>query len=116
MKYIKSVCDQGLVTVIELKCAIDVRNISEVQNEYAEATKGKVTRNILFDLREVPHADSVSLAALINLVRYMKASHISGEVGLCNLSEEAKALIGLMKVTDLFRIYPTIETAIKELS
>lgn len=116
MKYIKSIRSQGSVTVIELRHAIDFRNVSEAQAEYAEATKGRIICNVLFDLREVPHADSSSLAVLIDLVRYMKDSHICGEVGLCNLSAEAQALIGITKVASLFRIYPTSETAIEKLA
>jgi anti-anti-sigma factor len=102
--------------VIELRHAIDFRNVSEAQEEYAEATKGMAICNVLFDLHEVPHADSASLAVLIDLVRYMKDNKVCGDVGLCNLSNEAKALIDITKVASLFRIYPTSEVAIQKLA
>lgn|SRR3989338_981703 len=114
-QYIKDVSQTGDLTIVRLSKFVTFESLSAIQKEYAEATKAKKTKNILFDLKEVSQTDSAGIAGLVDLLRYMKSHHIDGKVGLLNLSENMRSLLTISKVGELFKDYKSEKEALEEL-
>ena len=115
LEYIKDIKQSGKLTILKLEKSITFNNLKEVQNEYAEITKGRNIQNSLFDLGNVSGTDTSGIAALVDLLRYMKSHHNDGKVGLVNLSENMKSLLTISKVDSIFKIYLSTDDAIREL-
>ncbi len=114
-RYIKDVSQVGNLTIVRLSKSVTFESLSVIQKEYAEATKAKKTKNILFDLKEVLEINSAGVAGLLDLLRYMKSHHIDGKVGLLNLSKNTESLLSISKVADAFKTYNSEKEAIEEL-
>ena len=114
-EHIKEVNHSGNTTILKLAKNITFNNLKEVQKEFAEATEGKNIKNILFDLKDVTQTDSSGIASLIDLLRYMKTHKNDGKVGLINLSEKMKSLLEISKAQSIFKIYSSIDEALKDL-
>ncbi len=115
MHYIKEISYSDKITIVKLSKNITFQSLAEVQKEFAEATKDKSVKNILFDLKDVSQTDSSGVAGLIDLLRYMRGHQNSGKVGLLNLSENMKALLSISKVESIFKVYSSLAEAQKDL-
>ena len=114
-EHIIEVAYSSQLIIVKLTKSITFQNLSDVQKEFAEATKGRNIKNILFDLKEVSQTDSSGIAGLVDLLRYMKSQHNDGKVGLVNLSENMKALLAISKAESIFKIYLSTDDAIRDL-
>lgn len=103
------------VTIVRLIGGVTYNNLKPIQDEFALKTKGKKIKNILFDIKDVPEADTSGVAALIDLLRYMKTHQTGDRVGLVNVSPNVKNLLAISKTQPLFNEYPSEEEAIENL-
>jgi hypothetical protein len=53
MQYIKDIELCKGVTIIRLYGAVNFGNLKEVQDEYRSKMKGKVVKNVLFDVKDI---------------------------------------------------------------
>jgi len=114
-EHIKGVAFNEGVTIIRLAGSINYDNLKVIQDEFAAKTNGKKVENILFDVGEVADADTAGVAALIDLLRYMKTHQAGDKIGLINVSVKIKNLLSISKTQPLFNEYPSEEEAIKNL-
>jgi len=114
-RHIKDVVFRGSVAIVRLTETITFANLQEVQKEFSEATKDQNIQSILFDLKEVSDADSSGLAALVDLLAYMKDHDMKGKIGLLNLSDSMRSLISISKFSDFFKEYKSEKEALKDL-
>ena len=113
--YIKSIEFQGNMTIVRIKGEITFRTLSETQNEFRAKTNGKAIKNILFDLNEVTLTDASGIAALVDLLKFMKEHHTGGKVGLINVSSRIKSLFTIFKTEPLFEEFNSEKEAIEAL-
>ena len=113
--HIKEVTHSGNTTIVKLAESITFGNLRDVQSEFSNVTKNKNIKNILFDLKDVSQTDSSGIAGLVDLLRYMKNHQNRGKVGLINLSENMKALLTISKTNSIFKVYPSMDEAIRDL-
>jgi len=114
-KYIKEISNLDRMTIIKLSNNITFLSLRDVQNEFAEATKNIILKNILFDLKDVTQTDTAGIAGLVDLLRYMKGHHNDGKIGLLNLSENMRSLLTISKVGGIFKDYKSQQEALEEL-
>ena len=94
----------GILTLRPLDAQIDTHNAQELKDGLAAKIE-EGHRTILLDLGVVKFMDSSGLGALISS---MKALQSKGEILLCRVSEP---IHGLLKLTQVIRIFPVYETA-----
>ena len=85
-EHIKEINFYKDVTVVRLIGGVTYHNLKSIQDEFALKTKGKIIKNILFDIKEVPETDTSGVAVLIDLLKYMKAHQAGDKIGLVNVS------------------------------
>ena len=110
--HIKSLESYKGVTIVRITGSVTSANLSEAQTEYKAQLKDKPVKSILFDLEEVSDVDTSSLAALIDLLKYMRANQTGEKIGLINISKKMKDLLDVSKTAPLFKEYPSEEEAI----
>jgi anti-anti-sigma factor len=115
MQYIKDIELCKGVTIIRLYGAVNFGNLKEVQDEYRSKMKGKVVKNVLFDVKDISSADSAGVAALIDLFRYMKTHQTGDRIGFINASDKLRDLMKISKTETLFYYYQSEDEAIKAL-
>ena len=103
------------VTIVRLSGTVTFDNLKEVQDEYRSKMKGRVVKNVLFDVKDISGADSAGVAALIDLFRYMKTHQTGDKIGFINASDKLKDLIRISKTETLFYYYQSEDEAIKAL-
>ena len=113
--HIKSLEFYKGVTIVRITGSVTLANLAEAQAEYKAKLKDKPVKNILFDLKEVGDVDTSGLAALVDLLKYMKSHQVGDKIGLINMSVKMKGLLVISKTVPLFEEYPSEEDAIKGL-
>ncbi len=113
--YINSLEFYKGVTILRLAGAITCANVKDAQEEYRAKMKGRLVKNVLFDLKEVKETDTAGLAALISLFKYMRDNKIGEKIGLINISDKTKELLDISKTAILFHIFTSEEEAISVL-
>ena len=103
------------VTIVRFTGSVTFDNLPETQLEFSSRLKDKPVKNILFDLKDVPETDSTGIAALINLLKQMKAHQAGEKIALINVPQGIRDLFSISKTTPLFTEYPSEEEAIKSL-
>ncbi len=104
------------ITIIRVKGRVTFDTLKATQNEFAQKTKGKKIKNILLDLKGITESDTTAIAALIDLLKYMK-SHLTGDkIGLVNVPQHINSLLEISKTLPLFHEYVSEEEALKDLS
>jgi len=99
--------DQGVATLviegeIDLACSPDLRAILHA---YAK----KKVPALLLDFQGVSYVDSSGLATLIEYVRL--AQPYGGKFGLAHVSERVRTIFDLVRLTEFFPIFPTLDEA-----
>ncbi|MEI9897217.1 MAG: STAS domain-containing protein [Chthoniobacter sp.] len=99
--------DQGVATLviegeIDLACSPDLRAILHT---YAK----KKVPALLLDFQGVCYVDSSGLATLIEYVRLAQA--YGGKFGLAQVSERVRTIFDLVRLTEFFPIFPTLDEA-----
>jgi len=103
------------VTIIRLIGGVTYHNLKSIQDDFALKTKGKAIKNILFDIKEVPETDTSGVAALVDLLKYMKSHQAGDKIGLVNVSPKVNSLLAISKTHPLFNEYSSEEEAIENL-
>jgi anti-anti-sigma factor len=116
VNYFNNIEAIGGLTLIDIHGSISRGNLKEIQSQYDAVTKGRAMRHVVFNVKDATSVDSSSIAAVIDLIRYMKEHHIEGKVGLLNVSEPMMNLLDVSKVGELIKIYKSKDDAIKELA
>ena len=114
-KYVKDIEFYKGVTIVRLKGDITALTVDGVQAEFAGKTKGKYVKNVLFDLTEVIDSDTAGVAALVDLLRYMKNSNTGGKIALINVPLKVQGLMQISKTQPLFMMFQLEEDAINSL-
>ncbi len=109
---IKTIDSYKGVTIVRLAGSVTFDNLSSTQLEFRSKMAGRPVKNILFDIKDVSGTDSSGLAALIDLLKYMKKHQTGGKIGLINVPDRIRALFTISKTEPLFMEYPSEETAI----
>jgi len=99
--------DQGVHTLviegeIDLACSPDLRAILHT---YAK----KKVPALLLDFQAVSYVDSSGLATLIEYVRL--AQPYGGKFGLAHVSERVRTIFDLVRLTEFFPIFPSLDEA-----
>ncbi len=71
-------------------------------------------RHLLLDLSQVPLIDSRGVSALVWARRACAAADC--HLKLCGLGEKAKTVLKVTRLDSLFKTYPSVEVALKDLS
>ena len=92
-----------------LSGSIDPRNLMALQT----ALNGEIGRRfhtLIFDLGEIRYINSAGLAYLVNLSDQLEAR--GGGLHLANSQPKVKLVFELMGLTELFKIYKTVDSAL----
>ena len=114
-EYIEGIEFEEGVAVVRLIGSITVETLETAQEEFRSKTKGRNIKSILFDLKDVSHTDSSGIAALVDLLKYMKTHQTGGKIGLVNFSSEIMSLLEILKADPLFMEFQSKEEAIAHL-
>jgi anti-sigma B factor antagonist len=91
--------------ILALKGPLTIQTTFDFQN----AARAETSPILIIDLSEVPFVDSAGLGALVGaLVTAQKANR---EVAFVGVNSRVKALMDMTKVSQLFRLYPTVQDA-----
>jgi anti-sigma B factor antagonist len=99
--------DQG-VQILVVEGEIDLACSPELRAILHRYAKQKAPA-LLLDLQGVTYVDSSGLATLVEYVRLAQA--FAGKLGLAHVSERVRTILELLRLTEFFRIYPTIDEA-----
>jgi len=99
----------GDVTVIHLDGRLDFLSASDARNRFVEAvTSGG--RHVVVDLAKVTFIDSSGLGALVGGLK--TARQYGGDLRIASPSTQAKSLLKLTSLDQVFRAHPTLEDAV----
>ena len=73
------------------------------------AAEDDTVKTIIFDLAGVRFLSSASIGAMIGV--YQRVKRHNGQVFLCNLSASVRKVFEMTKLTELLRVYDTVEDA-----
>jgi stage II sporulation protein AA (anti-sigma F factor antagonist) len=95
--------------VVSLRGSIDPRNLMGLQVAL-NGERGRCFRTLVFDLGEIRYINSAGLAFLVNLSDQLEAR--GGGLHLANSQPKVKLVFELMGLTELFKIYKTVDSAL----
>jgi anti-sigma B factor antagonist len=88
---------------------LDAGNAAQFKTDVAAVLEANT--KLVFDLSRVRFVDSSGLGALISCLRNMHAS--GGDLKLCAMSDQVRALFDLVRMHKVFDIYATREEAVR---
>lgn len=97
------------VAVVTIQGSIDPRNLLSLETVLAGAT-GRRFRTIILDLAEVRYINSAGLAFLVNLSDGLASR--GGGLHLANYQPKVKVVFDLMGVSEFFKLYKSVPSAI----
>jgi anti-sigma B factor antagonist len=95
----------ALIAVDEL----DASNAGEFKREIAPVLQANT--KLVFDLSKMRFIDSSGLGAMLSCLRQLSAR--SGDLKLCNMSNQVRALFEIVRMHRIFDIYSSKEEAVK---
>lgn len=102
---------KGEITVITFDGRLDANNASQLKSLIKEQEQaGRV--KLVLDLGTVNFLDSSGLGAIVAGLRGVGKK--GGDMVLCSLSDEVRALFELTRLTKVFDIYDSVDSALKE--
>jgi anti-sigma B factor antagonist len=105
MEIITTVGKRDGQKVLALKGPLTIHTIFNFQTAVREDS----TAALIIDFSNVPFMDSAGLGALVGArVALQKANR---QLALAGLNTQVKALLDMSKVSQFFRIFPTVEEA-----
>jgi anti-sigma B factor antagonist len=103
----------GDVTVAMVPMAeLDASNAGEFKREIAPLLES--TMKLVLDLGRLRFVDSSGLGAFISCLRKLNAK--GGDVKLCGMSKQVRAVFELVRMHRIFDIYATKEEAVRAFS
>jgi len=104
---------EGDITVIAVTGDIDLNHSPKLRNVLQKLVEKKCPA-LLIDFTAVHYIDSSGLATL---VEYFQGSRgFSGKIALAQLNDRVKSVFELVRLSEIFAIYPTLEDAKKALA
>lgn len=91
--------------ILSLKGPLTIQTTFDFQN----AVRAETSSILIIDLSEVPFVDSAGLGALVGAV--VTAQRANREVVFAGVNSRVRALMDMTKVSQLFRLYPTVQDA-----
>ncbi|NDA09545.1 MAG: anti-sigma factor antagonist [Verrucomicrobia bacterium] len=101
------------VVVLAIQGEIDL-HVSPTLRTALKAKAQAKTPRLLLNFAEVAYIDSSGLATLIEY--YQSARTYQGKFGLCCLNLSVRSSIELVRLTEVFSIFPTEAEALKSLA
>jgi anti-sigma B factor antagonist len=100
----------GDVAVIRLPVVeLDASNVGEFKRDMAPVLEANT--KLVFDLRRLRFTDSSWLGAFLSCLRHVNTN--GGDVKLCGMSPQVRAVFELVRLHRIFDIYSTPEEAIR---
>lgn len=87
---------------IDLACSPELR---EILNVHAEDKRSA----LLLDFADVSYVDSSGLATLVEYVR--KVQDFGGKLALAKVNSRVRTILDLVRLSEIFPIYPTVAEA-----
>lgn len=88
---------------------LDASNVGEFKRDMAPVLEANT--KLVFDLRRLRFMDSSGLGAFISCLRHVNAR--GGDVKLCGMSPQVRAVFELVRLHRIFDIYSTPEEAVR---
>jgi anti-sigma B factor antagonist len=88
---------------------LDASNVGEFKRDMAPVLE--VHMKLVFDLRRLRFTDSSGLGAFLSCLRHVNAN--GGDVKLCGMAPQVRAVFELVRLHRIFDIYSTPEEAVR---
>ena len=88
---------------------LDASNVGEFKRDLAPVLEAHT--KLVFDLRRLRFTDSSGLGAFLSCLRHVNAH--GGDVKLCSMAPQVRAVFELVRLHRIFDIYSTLEEAIR---
>jgi len=105
--------NEGPVLILAVKGEVDL-HVSPSLRAVLKAKAQAKTPRLLLNLAEVAYIDSSGLATLIEY--YQSARTYQGKFALCSLTLSVRSSIELVRLTEIFSIFPSEAEAIRALA
>lgn len=99
---------EGQTTILHLKGDIDLQHSPKLRTHLQAKIQAK-TPALLINFSEVNYIDSSGLATLV--AYYQGSRPYSGKIALAALSPRVKSVFELVRLNEVFPIYPSLEEA-----
>ena len=88
---------------------LDASNAGEFKRDITPVLQANT--KLVFDLAQMRFVDSSGLGAMLSCLRQLSAKR--GDLKLCNMSSQVRALFEIVRMHRIFDIYATREDAVK---
>jgi anti-sigma B factor antagonist len=100
----------GDVAVVRVSVEeLDASNVGEFKRDMAPVLEANM--KLVFDLHRLRFTDSSGLGAFLSCLRHVNAR--GGDVKLCSMSAQVRAVFELVRLHRIFDIYSTPEEAVR---
>jgi anti-sigma B factor antagonist len=100
----------GSVLLISLPCDhLDAANADDFKSSVRRLFKDSA--EIVLDLKSLRFLDSAGLAALLTLLR--DAVQLDGDIRLCHVGPQVRALLELVRMHQLVQVFETAESGVR---
>lgn len=112
--FIRGIDEFVHIKFVYLQGKLDTSASVEMDRFFKKAQKSPINldRSVLLDFRKVEHVDSAGIAHLFKILTLLKKDN--HRLGLINVSEEIRDLLGILKVDHAFQVFETKSEALKE--
>ena len=104
---VETIGDVGVVSVLVEE--LDASNVDEFKSSMTPVLEAHT--KLVFDLHRLRFTDSSGLGAFLSCLRHVNAR--GGDVKLCGLSPQVRAVFELVRLHRIFDIYSTPEEAVR---
>jgi len=104
---VDTIGDVGVVSVLVEE--LDASNVDEFKSSMTPVLEANT--KLVFDLHRLRFTDSSGLGAFLSCLRHVNAR--GGDVKLCGLSPQVRAVFELVRLHRIFDIYSTPEEAVR---
>jgi anti-sigma B factor antagonist len=98
----------GDVAVVTLRGEIDLNHSPKLRSFFQSKIQAKLNK-LLLDFTEVKYIDSSGLATLVEY--YQGSRSFSGKIALASLSPRVKSVFELVRLSEIFQIYTSVDEA-----
>ena len=105
IEIVTTVGTRGGQKVVALKGPLTIHTIFNFQS----AVREESTAALIIDFSGVPFMDSAGLGALVGA--RVALQKVNRQLAIAGLNTQVKALLDMSKVSQFFRIFPTVEEA-----